>query len=144
MYLLNELYAYCLREGQPVSPRILSHVEEKNHARNLKHLTPPLLGPKKNISVTTFRVAMTLDVKILGFWHQVAVCVKKWRSNAIFGCSQFQNFNFVCLLLLPMICTPKNCKPIKLCVSFLWSVIRILGTQIYSPLFLASRHKSWS
>ena len=75
---------------------------------------------------------MKLDVNILRFGHQVAVCVKKRHKNAIFGCSRFYKFNSVCLLLLPMICLKKNCKHIKLCVSF---VDRIWGTQIYSTLF---------
>ena len=34
------------------------------------------MGPKKTVSVIAFRIAMTLDVKILGFGHQVIMVTK--------------------------------------------------------------------
>ena len=69
-------------------------------------LTPPKLGPKKNVSIIAFRIALTLDTKIVGFGRQVAVCVQKRQKYAIFGCSRFQKFNFDCLLLKLLICSP--------------------------------------
>ena len=44
---------------------------------------PPKLGPKITVSVIPFRIALTLDVKIVWFGRQVAVCAKKWHKNAI-------------------------------------------------------------
>ena len=38
-------------------------------------LTPPKLGPKKTVLIIAFRIAVTLDVKIVWFGRQVAVCV---------------------------------------------------------------------
>ena len=40
-------------------------------------LTNPKLGPKKTVSVIVFRIAWTLDVKIVWFGRQVTVCVQK-------------------------------------------------------------------
>ena len=71
-------------------------------------MTPPKLGPKKTVSIIAFRIALTLDVKIVWFGRQVAVCVQKRHKNAIFGCSWFQKFNFDCLLLKLLICSPKT------------------------------------
>ena len=71
-----------------------------------KNLTPPNLGPKKTGLIIAFRIAWTLDVKIVWFGHQVAVCVQKWHKNAIFGCSWFQKFNFDFLLLKLLIYSP--------------------------------------
>ena len=81
-----------------VSPRVLSLVVKTSH-RYQTILTPPKLGPKKTVSIIAFRIALTLDVKIVWFCCQVAVCVQKWHKNAIFECSWFQKFNFDCLLL---------------------------------------------
>ena len=66
-------------------------------------LTIPKLSPKITVSVIAFRIAMTLDVKVFWFGYQVAVCVQKRLKNGLFGCSWFQKFNFVCLLLTLMI-----------------------------------------
>ena len=71
-------------------------------------LTTPQIDPKKTVSVMAFRIALILDVKIVWFDCQVAVCGNKRHKKAIFGCSQFQKFNFDCLLLNLLICTPKN------------------------------------
>ena len=110
----------------PVRPRVLSLVEKKPTVKKKKNLTPPKLDPKITVAVKAFRIAMTLDVKILRFGHQVDVCVKKWRKNAIFGCSLFQKFNFVCLLLTPMNCSPKTVSIFNfVCPLWTWSVIRI-------------------
>jgi hypothetical protein len=49
--------------------------------------------------IIAFRIARTLDVKIVWFSRQVAVCVQKWHKNADFGCSWFQKFNFDFLVL---------------------------------------------
>ena len=45
------------------------------------------------------RRSVALDVKIVWFCCQVAVCVQKRHKNTIFECSWFQKFNFDCLLL---------------------------------------------
>ena len=103
------IYTWIRQEtGQLVSPRVLSLIEEKTHSIWKQNLNFPKRGTKKNVSVIALRIAMTLDVKILQFCHQVALCVKKQHKNAIFGCSWFQKFNFVCLLLRPMICSSKT------------------------------------
>ena len=75
---------------------------------NKKILTTPKLGPKKTVSVITFRIALTVDVKILWFVCQVAVCVNKRYKSALFGCSQIQKLNFNCLLHRLLICLTKT------------------------------------
>ena len=47
-----------------------------------KNLTPPKLGPKKTVLIIAFRIAWTLDVEIVWFGCQVAVCVQKGYENA--------------------------------------------------------------
>ena len=90
-----------------------------------------------------FRIAMTLDVKIVWFGRQVAVCVQKRHKSAIFGCSWFQKFNFDCLLLKLLICLSTTENIFKfVCPLLTQSFIMILGTQVYFTLFLASSHKS--
>ena len=86
-------------------------------------MTPPKLGPKKIVSIIAIRIAMTLDVKIVWFGRHAAVCVQKWHKSAIFGCSWFQKFNFNCLLLKLLICSPSTEKHIQICVSFVDTVI---------------------
>ena len=86
------------QEVQPVSPRVLSLVEEKNCHRTSKNLTLPKLGVKINVLFISFWIALTLWVKIVWFGCQVTVCVKKRHTNAIFGHSWFLKFNFDCLL----------------------------------------------
>ena len=73
-------------------------------------LTPPKLGPKlsQTVLIIAFRIALTLDVKIVWFGRQVAICVQKRHKNAIFGCSWFQKFNFDYLLPKLLICLPKT------------------------------------
>ena len=66
---------------------------------------PPNLVLKKTVAILAFRVSWTLEVKILWFGRQVAVCVQKRHKNAIFGCSWFQKFNIDCLLLKLLICS---------------------------------------
>ena len=79
---------------------------------------------------------MTLDVKILWFGRQVAVCVQKRHNSAIFGCSWFQKFNFDCLLLKLLICSPTTENIFKfVCPLLTQSFIMILGTQVYFTLF---------
>ena len=55
-----------------------------------------------------FIIALALDVKIVWYCRQVAVCVNKRHKNAIFGCRRFQKFYFDCLLLNLLICSPKT------------------------------------
>ena len=46
--------------------------------------TPPKLGPIKTVLIVALKIALTLDVKIECFCHQMAVCVQKRHKNAIF------------------------------------------------------------
>ena len=56
---------------------------------------------------------------------------------------QFQKFNFDCLLLKLLICSPKTENILKfVCPLWIQSSIMISGTQIYSTFFLALSHKS--
>ena len=110
---------------------------------NKKILTPPKLGPKKNVSIIAFRIALTLDVTIEWFGCQVAVCVNKRNKNAIFGCSRFQKFNFDYFLLKLLIWLPKTENIFNFeCPLKTQSSIGISGIQICSTLFLASSLKS--
>ena len=111
---------------------------------NTKFWPPPKLCPQKTVSIIAFRIALTLDVKIYWFGHQVAFCVQKQHKNAIFGCSCFQKFNFDCLLLKLLICSPKTENIFKFVFPLLTqSSIMISGTEGYSTLFSALSHKSW-
>ena len=87
------------REGQASQPQ-----STLSRCKNLPPLLrnadpPPKLGPEKTVPIIAFRIALTLDVKIVWFCRQVAVRVQKRHKNAIFECSWFQKFNFDCLLL---------------------------------------------
>ena len=59
------------------------------------------------MSIIAFIIDLTLDVKNVCFGRQVAVCVRKGHTNAFFGCSWFQQFNFGCFLLKFLIYSPK-------------------------------------
>ena len=64
------------------------------------------------------------------------------KKKIIFGCSPFQKFNFDCLLLLLLICSPNTENIFKLaCPLWTQSSIMVSGTQIYFTLFLASSTK---
>ena len=112
---------------QPVSPRVLSLVVKTSH-RYWKILTPPKLGSKKTGLIIAFTIALTLDVKIVWFGRQVAVCVQKRHQNAIFGCSWFQKFNFDCLLLKLLIYSQTTENIFKfVCPLLIQSSIMISG-----------------
>ena len=87
--------------------------------------------------IIAFRIALTLDVQIVWFGGQMAVCVTKLKKNAIFECSRFQKFNFDCLLLNLLICSPKTEKHIQICVSFVDTVIYhdFWDLSIITPFF---------
>ena len=105
---------------------------------------PPKLGPQKTVSIIAFTIALTLDVKIVWFGRQLAVCVQKRHKSAIFVCSWFQKFNFDCLLLKLLICSPTTENIVKfVCPLLTQSSMMISGTEGYSTLFLALSHKSW-
>jgi hypothetical protein len=92
-YVNYQLYCFPIWEGPASQPQsTLSCC--KNLPPLLKNSDPPTLGPKKIVSIIAFRISFTLDVKIVWFGRQVAVCVKKWHKNAIFGFSLVQKFNF--------------------------------------------------
>ena len=102
-------------------------------------MTTPNLVPK-TVLVIAFRFALTLDVKIVLFGHQVTVFVNKRHTNDFVCCVQFQKLKFCCLLLEHLIYLPKvphtgdtdwdsstNTKKTKIdrkgmfCVSFFFS-----------------------
>ena len=89
------------------------------------------------MSIIAFRIALTLDVKIVWFGRQVAVCVQKRHTNEIFGCSWFQKFNFDCLLIKLLVFFTKNGKLIQIYVSLTDSVIchDFRDSNIFHPLF---------
>ena len=98
----NLLFPYPLWEGPASQPQsTLSRC--KNLPPLLKNSEPPKLGPKKTVSIIAFRIALTLDVKIVWFCCQVAVWVQKRHKNAIFGCSWSEMFNFDCSLFMLLI-----------------------------------------
>ena len=103
---------------------------------------PLILVREKKMSVIAFRIALTLDIKMVWFGCQVAVCVKKWHTNAFVRCSRFQKVNFDCLLHKLLICSPTTKKHLK-CLSWTMSFIIFSGIQIYFSLYLALSHKSW-
>ena len=55
--------------------------------RKFKKITliPPKLAAKKTVLVIAFRIASTLDVKIVWFGRQVAVSVKKRHTMQFLG-----------------------------------------------------------
>ena len=113
----------------------------KPHTVN-KNSDTPKLGHKK--LVIAFQIAVTVDVKIIRFGRQVAVCITKRHTNAMFRCSWFQKFNFDCLLIKLLICSLKT----EIISSFVCplqtqSLDMISRTQIYFTFFLALSHKSW-
>ena len=119
-------FAFCTT-GTRQSAAEYSLLLKKPPTINKKILTPPKLC-LKNESIIAFRIALTLDVKILLFGCQLAVSVQKRHKNAIFWCSWFQKFNF-CLLLKPLICSPKTENIfIFVCPLLTQSSIMILGT----------------
>ena len=85
--------------------------------------------------VIAFRNDLTLHAKTMYFGRQMAVCVHKRHTNAI--------FDFDCLLLKLLIFLTKTENIFKvLCPLWTQSSIMISGTQIYFTLFLALSHKS--
>ena len=94
-----------------------------------KNLTTPRLSSKRTLLVIAFRIALTLDVKIVWFRCQVAVCVNKWHECAFFWCSRYQKFNFDWLPLKLLTSSPKT-ENIFSFVCLLWTQlsVRIDGT----------------
>ena len=85
------------------------------------------------MSIIAFRIALRLGVQIVWFGCQVAVCVQKRHKNSIFGAGWFQKFNFDCLLLNHLICSPKTENIFKfVCPLLTQSSIIISGTEGYS------------
>jgi hypothetical protein len=95
----NMTFTSYLWEGPASQPQSTLSCCKKNPTVNKKKSDPPKLGSKKTVAIIAFRIAWTLDVKILWFGRQVAACVQKRHKNEIFGCSWFQKFNFDCLLI---------------------------------------------
>ena len=141
--ILFEKLWTAIREGPASQPQsTLSCC--KNLPPLLKNSDPPKLGPKKIVSIIAFRISFTLDVKIVWFCCQVAVCVQKRHKNAIFECGCFQKFNFDCLLLKLLIYSQTTKNIFKFVCPLLTQLsIIISGTWVFSTLYLASSHKSW-
>ena len=57
----------------------------------MKNSDHPLIWSQKTVSVITFRIALTLDVKIGWFGHQVAVCINKRQKMQIVGVVGFKS-----------------------------------------------------
>ena len=94
------------RSGQSTSEYSLSL--KKPPTVNKKILTTSKFCLTKKVLVIAFRIAGTIDVKIGWFGGQLAVCVNEEHTNAIFGFSWFQKFNFDCLLLKLLICSSRT------------------------------------
>ena len=105
----------------------------------VKTLVIPKPGPKRTVSVIAFRIAVTLDVKIVCFGWPVAVGVNKRHKNAIFGCTWFQKFNFPCLLIKLLIKTENIFSFV--CPLQSQSPVMISGTQLFFTILLTSSHK---
>ena len=134
---------YFLGEGPARQPQTTLS-RWKNLPLPIQNSDPPKLGPWKTVSIIAFRIALTPGVQIVWFGRQAAVCVQKRHKDAIFGCSWFQKFNFDCLLLKLLICSPTTENILKfVCPLLTQSYIIISGTEGYSTLFLALGHKWW-
>ena len=53
----------------------------------------PTFGPKKTVSIIAFRIALTLDGKILWSGLQVTVCTNKRHNNQFLGKVDFNRLN---------------------------------------------------
>ena len=80
-FMLTDIGFVFIWEG-PASQPQSTLSRWKNFPLLIKILTPPKLGPKKTVSIIAFRIALTLDVKMVWFGRQVAVCVQKRHKNA--------------------------------------------------------------
>ena len=85
----------------------------------LKKYDPPL-----NLDPTYS--CWTLDVRIVYFCYQVAVCIKKRHKNAILWCSPYLKLNFDCVLLKLLISSPKT----ERILYFLCWLSHLLGFQV--------------
>ena len=109
--LFNMKRIVGLREG-PASQVQSTLCRWKNFPPLIQNSDPPKLAPQNTVSILAFRITLTHDVKNVWFGRHVAVCVQKRHTNYIFGCSWFQKFNFDCLLLKLLICSPATEKNI--------------------------------
>ena len=143
MYYTKHLPNHMYMRGSSQSAPEYSLSLEKPPPVNNKILNTPKSGPKKTVSVIAFRITLTLDVKIVWFGCQVAVCVNNRHKNANFKFCWFQKFYFDCLLLKLLICSPTTEIMFNfVCPLLTQSSIIISGTFVYSSLFLALSHKS--
>ena len=107
-----------LREGPASQPQSTLSCSKKNIPLLIKDSDPPQTWSQKNRVDHIFQNCLTVDVKIVWFGRQVAVCSQKRHKNAIFGCSWFQKFNFDCFLLKLLICSPTTENIFNFFVSF--------------------------
>ena len=99
-------------------------------------LTTTELGPRKTVSVISFRIALKLDVRIVWFGCQMAICVKKLQTSALFGFSRIQKLNFDCFVHRLLNCSKKIGNIFHFaCPLWSKSSFRISGIQIYSTFF---------
>ena len=103
-----------------------------NPTVNKKVLIPPKLAPKKNRVVHSIQNFYDTQCQNLTVLSSGDCFGQKRHKYAFFGCSRFQKFNFVCLLLRPMICSPKTVSIFNfVCPLWTWSDFRIWWYHIY-------------
>ena len=64
---------------------------------NKKNLTPPKLGPKKAMSITAFRIALTLDFKLYGLVDQWLFVSRNGIKMQFLGIVSFKSLTVYCL-----------------------------------------------
>ena len=133
--LFRCVFCVTYEKVQPVSPRVLSLVE-KTPTINKKFLPPPKVGPKITVSIIAFRIAWTLDVKIVWFCCQVAVCVKKWHKMQFLCVVGFKSSTLTVNWLSSWFIHQQR-KHSQVCVSFVDSIIYHDSRElsIFHPLF---------
>ena len=119
--LMENLFTIYLALKRESSQSVLEYSLSLKKLSNV-YMTfwPPIYLVPKKVSFIAFIIALTHDVKILWFGHQKAIFVNNWHKNAIFGCSQYQKFNFSCLLFKILFYFPKTEIILKL-VYPLWT-----------------------
>ena len=71
------------------SPHKVIYLVEKTCQLKYYFLDAPIVGPKKNVTVIAFIIALLLDVKTAWFVCQMAVFVNLQHTNTVFRQSKF-------------------------------------------------------
>ena len=82
---------FNIREGPASQPQSTLSRWKKTPTVNKKFWPPLSLVPKKTVAIIAFRIAWTLDVNILWFVCQVAVCVQKGPKMQFLGVVGFKS-----------------------------------------------------